>query len=322
LLDKTFQQEILLFCIKQKRCLLFCFGLLGLETITPKRTLGAGIILLGATVILSEGFTWEWNIWNFLVILATAIAPVANYFQKATVKLMPAIGYTAYRSLFAGTILILASALFETPLHKITFTREALFLIIANGVFAFGLSKWFWLEGIHRIGVTKAISYNTAAPALTLIFAFFLFRQVPTIEQIMGLTAILIGIPLVISPIKHHPFSGKIITGDKIGRTLGFPTLNIALASGILKPAGVFAVHVEIHGKTYSGVLHAGPRPTIKKEEYRTEVHLFDFDEETVAGEKIHGEIVRKIRNVCSFKNTEDLKRQIEKDVKKAKRII
>jgi drug/metabolite transporter (DMT)-like permease len=112
LLDKTFQQEILLFCIKQKRCLLFLFfGLLGLETITPKRTLGAGIILLGATVILSEGFTWEWNIWNFLVILATAIAPVANYFQKATVKLMPAIGYTAYRSLFAGTILILASAL-------------------------------------------------------------------------------------------------------------------------------------------------------------------------------------------------------------------
>jgi multidrug transporter EmrE-like cation transporter len=215
------------------------------------------------------------------------------------------------------------AALFETPLHEITFTREALFLIIANGVFAFGLSKWFWLEGIHRVGVTKAISYNTAAPALTLIFAFFLFRQVPTAEQIMGLTAVLIGVPLIHLPHQTPTlFPEKPSPEIRSAEQLGFPTLNIALESGILKPAGVFAVHVEIHGKTYSGVLHAGPRPTLNKEEYRTEVHLFDFDEETVAGEKIHGEIVRKIRNVCSFKNTEDLKRQIEKDVKKAKRII
>lgn len=298
------------------------FGLLGLEKITIKRILGAAIMLLGTTVIMSDGFTWEWNIWNFLVIFATAIAPLANYYQKATVKVMSPIGYTAYRSLFAGIVLVLVSSFFETPLHEISLSREAIFLIITNGIFAFGISKWFWLEGIHRVGVTKAISYNTATPALTLVFAFFLFREIPTIEQLIGLGTVIIGVPLLLSPIKHQGFSGKTIPGDQIGRKLGFPTINIALNNRKQKPTGVYAVHVEISGKKYSGVLHAGSRPTLHKQEYRTEIHVFDFDKEIEAGKTINGEIVRKLRDVQSFTSIEELKQQIERDIKRARRII
>jgi riboflavin kinase/FMN adenylyltransferase len=82
-----------------------------------------------------------------------------------------------------------------------------------------------------------------------------------------------------------EPFclQGKVIKGDQLGRTIGFPTANIALnaAEKIIPANGVYAVTAKINGRLYTGMMNIGRRPTIKgiENDLRLEVHLFDFSD-------------------------------------------
>jgi len=120
-----------------------------------------------------------------------------------------------------------------------------------------------------------------------------------------------------------YQLSGRIRHGDKRGRTIGFPTLNMRLSENIAAARGVYAVHV--HGLNGDGILNGvaniGSRPTVGGTEIRLETHLFDFNQE-VYGCYICVELLKFIRAEERFKNFEMLKLQIEKDVNQAKTIL
>lgn len=109
---------------------------------------------------------------------------------------------------------------------------------------------------------------------------------------------------------------GKVRKGRGIGKTIGFPTVNIAYNG---KLTGVFAGAVELDGDIYPAAVHLGSRPTFFDGETVCEAFLLDFSGEIEPGTELVVDIFDKIRGVVSFENLEFLKKQIAEDVEKIK---
>ncbi|MGL5147704.1 MAG: bifunctional riboflavin kinase/FAD synthetase [Plesiomonas shigelloides] len=121
-----------------------------------------------------------------------------------------------------------------------------------------------------------------------------------------------------------HPFtlSGRVAHGQKIGRTLGFPTANIALKRNVVPVRGVFAVRLWWDGSDiYEGVANVGFRPTVKGQLCQLEVHLFDFDD-NLYGRRVEVELVAKIRDEQPFESLDALRRQIINDANRARALL
>ena len=124
---------------------------------------------------------------------------------------------------------------------------------------------------------------------------------------------------------RPYTISGRVGHGDKLGRSLGFPTANIALAAN--PPlSGIFAVRVHgldgpiaPGGKTHTGVASIGVRPTIKHDaKPLLEVFVFDFDR-TIYGRRISVEFLRKLRDEEKYDDLTALTTQIRADVAQAR---
>ncbi len=117
-------------------------------------------------------------------------------------------------------------------------------------------------------------------------------------------------------------FTGEHISGNKIGRTLGFPTINIKVDKEKLLPKGVFACMVSDRKKNmYCGVLNIGIRPTVDLKEHKlsVEIHLLNFS--GVWKEKYPNVYINKfIRKEKKFKTIELLKKSIQKDIEITKK--
>ncbi|MFT5788185.1 MAG: riboflavin kinase/FMN adenylyltransferase [Shewanella sp.] len=121
-----------------------------------------------------------------------------------------------------------------------------------------------------------------------------------------------------------HPFilSGKVAHGQKIGRTIGFPTANIALKRKVSPVRGVFAVKLYWdNSDIYEGVANVGFRPTVNGQVCQLEVHLFDFEGD-LYGKAVEVELVAKIRDEQPFGSLDALKKQIENDANRAKALL
>lgn len=120
-----------------------------------------------------------------------------------------------------------------------------------------------------------------------------------------------------------RPFaiSGKVLHGDKRGRTIGFPTANVLLKRVKAPVNGVFAVEVKIKGQRYNGVANIGHRPTVNGTRSQLEVHLFDFNE-TIYGQSISVILKHKIRDEIKFDSFELLHKQIQQDAQKAQQLL
>lgn len=121
-----------------------------------------------------------------------------------------------------------------------------------------------------------------------------------------------------------HPYvmSGRVAHGQKIGRTIGFPTANIALKRKVVPIKGVFAVRLWWQGgDVYDGVANIGYRPTVQGQNCQLEVNLFDFHD-NLYGKKVFVELVAKIRDEKPFQSLEALKQQINYDVDEAKALL
>jgi len=113
-----------------------------------------------------------------------------------------------------------------------------------------------------------------------------------------------------------HPFSisGRVVHGDALGRTLGFPTANIPLRRCVSPVKGVYAVEVEGLGPTpLPGVANIGTRPTVKGLRQQLEVHLLDINMD-LYGRHIDVVLKQKIRNEQRFASLDALKEQIAKE--------
>ncbi len=118
-------------------------------------------------------------------------------------------------------------------------------------------------------------------------------------------------------------FSGRVVDGFKIGRTVGFPTANLELERGkILLGRGVYAVKVEYQGNSYKGMMNVGVRPTLSDEQIKTvEVYILDFNQD-IYNRHLRVEVFQKIRNEKKFNSIEELKEQLKKDKQEAVNLL
>ena len=109
---------------------------------------------------------------------------------------------------------------------------------------------------------------------------------------------------------------GQVVEGNKLGRTINFPTANINLApEKVVLKNGVYAVHVLYEGKSYKGIASLGNKPTVDTSNAKLlEVHIFDFQKD-IYQEEIIVYFDKFIREIQKFENLEQLKNQIKNDI-------
>jgi riboflavin kinase/FMN adenylyltransferase len=120
-----------------------------------------------------------------------------------------------------------------------------------------------------------------------------------------------------------HPWEieGVVDVGDRRGRTIGFPTANVALGEHLRPRFGVYAVRALIDDKWRDAVANLGRRPTIGKLQENFEVHLFDFDGD-LYGKTLRVALVDFIRPEMKFAGLDQLKAQIAADGQTARAIL
>lgn len=117
---------------------------------------------------------------------------------------------------------------------------------------------------------------------------------------------------------RFYTIRGRVAHGNKLGRTIGFPTANIMLNRRVSPIQGVYAVEVETPYGVYNGIANVGNRPTINGTKSLLEVHLFDFAQD-LYGIAVEVRFLKKIRSEMKFASIDELKKQIEQDVIKVK---
>jgi riboflavin kinase / FMN adenylyltransferase len=116
---------------------------------------------------------------------------------------------------------------------------------------------------------------------------------------------------------RYYQTSGKVIHGDKRGRTIGFPTANVELRGDyLLPPLGVYAVRFKVEGHWYLGVCNVGYKPTFKAESEglpSIEVHIFDFNKD-IYEQDVEIEWHSYLRIEHKFNGISELVKQISMD--------
>ena len=113
---------------------------------------------------------------------------------------------------------------------------------------------------------------------------------------------------------RPYLLSGKVVSGNHIGTTIGFPTANIEPDSCKFVPAnGAYAIRADIDGTEYAGMLNIGNRPTIGDNRQTIEAHLFNFSG-NLYGQTIGVYFVDKIRDEHHFASLDELRAQLEAD--------
>lgn len=123
----------------------------------------------------------------------------------------------------------------------------------------------------------------------------------------------------------HYFFEGRVIKGNQLGRTIGFPTANISIGDeDKLVPANaVYAVQVLRlqTGVTYNAMMNIGTRPTVGGQQRSIEVNIFDFNE-MIYGEMLRVKMLYRIRSEEKFSSPDALKIQLGKDKAAARQLL
>lgn len=114
---------------------------------------------------------------------------------------------------------------------------------------------------------------------------------------------------------------GQVTEGERRGRQIGFPTLNLDTDWDILPKVGVYATRAYIDEEKKESITNVGYRPTFGSDELLIETHLFDFDKE-IYGNRVRVEFVERVRDEQKFDGPDALVEQIKKDVLKVRDIL
>jgi riboflavin kinase/FMN adenylyltransferase len=118
---------------------------------------------------------------------------------------------------------------------------------------------------------------------------------------------------------RPYSLSGRIAHGKKLGRQLGYPTINIKMGDKTLIVKGIFAVQVKgIDNRELRGVASIGTRPTVNGVDTILEVYILDFNRD-VYGYRVVVEFLHKIRDEEKFASLDELTTHIAQDTEKAK---
>lgn len=180
----------------------------------------------------------------------------------------------------------------------------------------------------HRFGKNREGTFEKLAE-LAKQYDFYLEQEKVYTENDINISSTKIRNALQIGDLRQvneflgytYAFRGKVIPGDRIGRTLGFPTANLVPEDErkLLPAGGVYAVQVEAEGKVYGGMLNIGVRPTVScTGKMRIEVNLFDFEGD-LYGESLRVALIARIRGEQKFDGKAELAAQLERDREEAR---
>jgi riboflavin kinase / FMN adenylyltransferase len=120
---------------------------------------------------------------------------------------------------------------------------------------------------------------------------------------------------------RYHFLHGPVVRGRERGRTIGFPTANLASETECIPPDGVYATRVILDDGAYPSITNIGMRPTFAESAHSIEAHIFDFTRD-IYGSRIKLELIERIRPEKKFADADALKAQIAVDLGKAREIL
>jgi riboflavin kinase/FMN adenylyltransferase len=157
------------------------------------------------------------------------------------------------------------------------------------------------------VEVVPPYTINGEVVSSTLIRQALIQGDMRRVERLMG---------------RYFYLRGKVITSDKRGRLLGFPTANLDIKPQQALPGnGIYATITQVNGKRFPSATSIGIRPTFEEGEKTVETHLLNYKGD-LYGKEIRIEFVQRLRDEQRFPSPEDLKIQIEKDVRKVEALL
>ena len=154
----------------------------------------------------------------------------------------------------------------------------------------------------------STIEINSKRVSSTLIRKFLFNNEVEEVIKYLG---------------NYYSIEGKVITGQQLGRTIGVPTANVDIGKLNNPLRGVFCVKVFIENddQTYFGVANIGYKPTVEGKTLNLEVHILNFDQD-IYKSRIQVEFMRYLRGEKKFNGVDELKAQINLDIKQAEEYL
>jgi len=187
--------------------------------------------------------------------------------------------------------------------------------VVVGDDFRFGRKRQGTVEDIVRFGQACGISVQQAATCS------WDDQRVSSTRVRAALSA---GDLAAVSAMLGRPFemAGKVVYGDQLGRTLGFPTANLKLNQPSLPCRGVYAVKVTGDGLVgHDAVANLGVRPTVGGVSPRCEVHILGF-EGRLYGKRLRISFLEKLRDEQRFDSMSQLKEAIQQDIDAAKQFF
>jgi len=181
--------------------------------------------------------------------------------------------------------------------------------IVCGPDFAFGKNRkgnvnWLRKQKKITVNIVKPLKISGRQVSSSQIRALFKHSDIAAINKLIG---------------RDYSFSGMPFKDRGIGKKIGFPTVNLKVSSAKLLPKGVFISAIEQKGRLYPSVTSIGTRPTFKgSDALIPETHILGF-EGNWKKLKTTVRLIKKIRDEKKFTSVAALKKQIAKDVRKAK---
>jgi riboflavin kinase/FMN adenylyltransferase len=194
--------------------------------------------------------------------------------------------------------------------------------VVVGPTFHFGSQRAGNAETLRSLGERHGFSVSVVPPVLaggepinsTRIRRLLSGGNVAGAAELLGRPPVLIG---------------DVALGDQVGRTLGYPTANLAVDPYVLLPGhGVYVVRAFIGDSpspvSRSGLLYVGTRPTLgtEREELRCEVHLLTAPQGDLYGERIEVHLLERLRRDRTFASLEHLRLQMEQDADQSSEIL
>jgi riboflavin kinase/FMN adenylyltransferase len=190
--------------------------------------------------------------------------------------------------------------------------------VVCGYDFTFGARRGGNVERLRELGEERNFGVSVLAPVM---------REGEIYSSTRIREALRAGWPSEAAELLGRPWEieGIVEQGDRRGRTIGFPTANVALGEHLRPRFGVYAVRVLIEGGESKGwrgaVANLGRRPTVGKLQENFEVHLLDFDGD-LYGKTLRVALIDFIRPEMKFAGLDQLKAQIETDAATARAIL
>lgn len=167
------------------------------EAFNPRQAFGAGLMLLGALIILLPGYD-GFRGGDLLIFVACALPPIGNRAMQSLRRHVGSDVIMFWRSLFGSVFIVALAFAFENTPSFADLTGTAMWPVLINGILILGFSKILWLDSLHYIPITRAISFDAMLPVFTMIVAWFLLGENVTMLQLLSLPPLAIGLLILV----------------------------------------------------------------------------------------------------------------------------